>query len=275
VIRALGPEDAAEALAMLRARPLHNVYLEYLVRLGALGALPGFHGAFANGRLAGMILVASTGATVLEAREPAAFPDLAAAARDSVVAPRHIVGPEEITQPFWEAYARPGLAPLWNRREPVYVVERADQRPHGASAVGLAQANAADVAAVVENSARQYLEDLKVDRRAQDPAGFHVRHAAEVRDGRWWVLRERGRVVFQVHVGPENEHVVQLGGVFTAPDLRGRGLATRGIGALVERLLQRRPAVSLFCDAENAPARRAYEKVGFRPRFYYRSWLLG
>jgi len=275
MIRPLGRADTAEALALLSARPLQNVYLEYLVRLGALGALPGFHGAFADGHLLGMILISGTGGTALEARDPAAFPDLASAARDSVVAPRHIVGPEEITTPFWDAYAVPGLAPLWDRREPVYVIERTDPRPPRADRVALAQATEADTASVVENSARQYVEDLKVDRRAQDPAGFHARHAAEVRDGRWWVVRERGRIAFQVHVGPENAQVVQLGGVFTAPEARGRGVATRAIGALVDRLLERRPAVSLFCDAENAPARRTYEKVGFRPRFFYRSWLLG
>jgi predicted GNAT family acetyltransferase len=275
MIRPLGRADTAETLALLQPRPLQNVYLEYLVRLGALGALPGFHGSFAGGRLVGVILVAGTGGTVLEARDPEAIRELAAAARDSAVPPRHIVGPEEVTTPFWEAYAEPGVEPLWQRREPVYVVERGGAREPVARGVGLAQATDADTAEVVENSARQYVEDLKIDRRAQDPAGFHARHAAEVRDGRWWVLRDHGRVAFQVHVGPENAQVVQLGGVFTVPEARGRGVATRGVAALVLRLLERRPAVSLFCDAANAPARRVYEKVGFRERFFYRSWLLG
>ncbi len=275
MIRPLGRADSAETLELLQARPLQNVYLEYLVRLGALGAVPGFHGSFAGGRLVGVILIAGTGGTVLDASDPGAFPDLAAAARDSAVAPRHIVGLEEITTPFWEAYAPPGLVPLWDRREPVYVIERNDLRPPRPERVSLAQATDADTAGLVENSARQYVEDLKVDRRAQDPAGFHSRHAAEVRDGRWWVVRERGRIAFQVHVGPENAHVVQLGGVFTAPEARGRGVATRALGALVDLMLQRRPAVSLFCDAANAPACRVYEKIGFRPRFFYRSWLVG
>jgi hypothetical protein len=275
MIRPLGREDTAEALELLRRRPLENVYLEYLVRLGALGALPGFHGCFAGSRLLGILLVASTGGTVLEVRDPRAYAELAAAARDSAVAPRHIVGPEDTTTPFWEAYAPFAPTPLWDRREPVYVVGQGELRGPRVDRVALVQATLVDLPALVENSAQQYVEDLKVDRRAQDPAGFQARHAIEVQDGRWWLVRAGGRVVFQVHVGPHNAQVVQLGGVFTLPEARGRGVATRALTALVERLLERSPQVSLFCDAANAPARRVYEKVGFRPRLYYRSWLLG
>ena len=46
------------------------------------------------------------------------------------------------------------------------------------------------------------------------------------------------------------------------------------MGALVGQLLKRRPAVSLICDEANAPARRVYERVGFRVQYHNRSWLL-
>jgi predicted GNAT family acetyltransferase len=80
--------------------------------------------------------------------------------------------------------------------------------------------------------------------------------------------------VFQVHVGAENAHVVQLGGVITVPDWRNRGFATRGMCAIVERLLRWRPAVCLFCNEKNSSARRVYERTGFRHVFDYHSWLL-
>ncbi len=276
MIRALGRADTAEALELLRARPVQNVYLEHLVRLGALGGMPGFQGYFAGSRLAGVMLIAGNGGTALDVVEPAGIAELAAAARASVVAPRHIVGAEELTAPFWEAYAWPGLVPLWTRREPVYVVGRAERKvsavPGGAAAVE--RAGERDLDAVVANSARQYVEDLKVDRCAQDPGGFRERHALELRDGRWWVARERGRIVFQAHVGPENEQVVQIGGVFSAPDVRGRGVASRALAALADRLLARLPGVSLFCDEENLAARRVYARVGFRDVLRYRSYLI-
>lgn len=190
--------------------------------------------------------------------------------------PRHIVGPEDVTRPFWEAYARFGVTAAWERREPVYVIGRESAGDVARLGEGLAlePARPRDLESVIENSARQYVEDLKVDRYGQDPDGFRERHRVELRDGRWWVARERGQVRFQLHVGPENDEVVQIGGVFTAPEVRGRGWATRGVAAACARLLDRVPGVSLFCDESNAAARTAYERVGFRQRFWYRSWLL-
>jgi hypothetical protein len=276
MIRPLGRADTAEALELLRARPIQNVYLEHLVRLGALGAMPGFLGYFAHARLAGVMLVASNGGVALDVRDAAGTAELAAAARVSLIAPRHIVGAEEVTVPFWNAYAWPGLVPLWTRREPVYVVGRAERKASGlhADAAFVERARERDLDTVVAQSARQYVEDLKVDRHAADPGGFRERHASELRDGRWWVARERGRVVFQAHVGPENDQVVQIGGVFSAPDVRGRGVASRGVAALADLLLLRLPGVSLFCDEANAAARRVYERVGFRVAFHYRSYLV-
>lgn len=276
MLRALERGDTATALRLLRARPLHNVYLDYLVRHGALGSLPGFSGVFRGEELEGVMLIAGNGGTCLEVRNPDAIVPLAEAAWASSVHPRHIVGPEEVTTPFWEAYARDGLRPTWERREPVYVVGRAGRADANRAAAGarLERARASDLEQLVRNSAQQYLEDLKLDRQGEDPGGFDERHRIEIRDGRWWVLRDDSRIAFQVHVGPENDDVVQIGGVFTPADLRGRGFATRGVAAAAERLLGRLPAVSLFCDEANATARGVYERVGFRTRFHYRSWLL-
>ena len=58
------------------------------------------------------------------------------------------------------------------------------------------------------------------------------------------------------------------------PEARSRGLATRGMQAIVERLLARRLAVGLFCNVANRTACGVYERVGFRRAFDYRSWLL-
>ncbi len=276
MVRELDRGDTAETLRLLRRRPIQNVYLEYLVRLGALGAMPGFLGYFKEGRLEGALLIAATGATSLEVRDPAGFVPLAAAAAESSITPRHIIGPEEVTTPFWEAYAERGPTPIWERRELVYVLEREARRKRGAAKPDprFRRATERDLDAIVENSARQYVEDLGVDRRAQDPGGFRERHHIELRDGRWWVLRERGSIVLQLHVGPENDHVIQIGGVFTPPELRRRGYATRGVAAAGDLLLERCPAVSLFCAEDNRAARQVYERIGFEPRFYYRSWLL-
>jgi uncharacterized protein len=275
MIRELRAGDRARVLALLEPRPLQNVLLEHVVRMGALGRVPGFYGHESDGRLDAVLMVGALGGTALEVRNAAAFAPLAEAAAELPARPRHIIGAEEITTPFWAEYARFAGPLRWVRREPVYVV-----RQEGFDALRrwttarVVPAQERDLEEIAENSAQQHREDLKEDRSALDPEGFRRRHLGELRQRHWWVLKERGRIVFQVHVGPESAHVVQLGGVFTPPDLRGRGHATGGMTSIVSQLLERLPAVSLFCDEANATARRVYERVGFRTAFHYRSWLL-
>ncbi len=178
-----------------------------------------------------------------------------------------------MTAPFWEAY-RPHAPPvIWSRREPFYMLSRLEDDDTGPER-RVSPARERDLAHVVENSAQQYREDLKVDRFGEDAQAFRARHAVDVRDGRWWVLRSGGRVVFQVHVGAHNDAAVQLGGVFTHPEFRRKGIATEGMRAVCRELLRRHPAVSLFCDEANDRARALYERLGFRTVFHYRSWLL-
>lgn len=275
-IRALQAADTLPALRLLAPRPFHNVFLEHLVRAGALATLPGFYGYFSEGQLEGMLLVAPGGATSLEVRDPDAYEGLARAAAEAPTTPRHIVGAEEVTRAFWNVFEPLAAPVVWVRREPLYLLTRESLQPGPVGEVGetIEPAREADLDSIVRNSAAQFREDLRQDREAEDPAAFRARHEREIRESRWWVLRERGEVVFQVHVGAENRDTVQLGGVYTPVDRRGRGRATRGMLAVALRLFAKRPAVTLFCDESNGTARRVYERVGFRVLGWYRSWLL-
>ncbi|MCF2705738.1 GNAT family N-acetyltransferase [Arcanobacterium haemolyticum] len=73
------------------------------------------------------------------------------------------------------------------------------------------------------------------------------------------------RVVFKADVGALGGGVAQIQGVWTAPDRRGRGIATAGMAAVVELVrAQIAPTVSLYVNDYNAGAVAAYQKVGFR-----------
>lgn len=281
--RPLQASDAVAALELLREHPVRNVLLEHVVRAGALGRLPGFFGVEIEGRLEAVLMVGALGGASLEIRRPEACAPLAEWASRLGSPPRHLTGAEEVIVPFWDAYApRIDHRLIWSRRERVYVLEGHDSAARAAlerlegerPGERLRRAREEDIDQIVENSARQHVEDLKEDRLAMDPPGFWARHSSEVREGHWWVLAEGSSVRFQVHVGPRNDHVIQLGGVFTPVAVRRRGHATRGLRTLAQRLLQERPGISLFCAEDNPIACRLYERLGFTTRFYNRSYLL-
>lgn len=276
-VRALGGADSAAALELLRQRPVHNVLLEHLVRAGALSRLPGFFGCELEGALEAVLMVGALGGSSLEVRRAEAFEPLAEWVGRLAFRPRHLTGSEDVTVPFWNEYKRFAGSLLWERRERVYVLSRErfarTASPEFAPSAPR-EAREPDLDVLVHNSAQQHREDLKEDRFAMDPSGFRSRHRSEMREGHWRVVEEGGEIRFQVHVGPFNASVIQLGGVFTPPEARAQGHATRGLRALVERLLREHPAVSLFCDDANHVACRLYERVGFECRFYNRSYLL-
>lgn len=276
-VRTLGGADTAAALELLRLRPVHNVLLEHLVRAGALSRLPGFFGCEIGGALEAILMVGALGGSSLEVRRVEAYEPLAEWVGRLAFRPRHLTGSEDVTVPFWTEYKRFAGPLLWERRERVYVLSRerfARTSESDARSALPREAQERDLEMLVRNSAQQHREDLKEDRFAMDPAGFRARHRSELREGHWWVVEEAGEIRFQVHVGPFNGAVVQLGGVFTPPEARRSGHATRGLRALAARLLREHPAVSLFCDDSNEVACRLYERVGFERRFYNRSYLL-
>lgn len=82
------------------------------------------------------------------------------------------------------------------------------------------------------------------------------------------------RVEFKADIGADAGEVAQIQGVWTAPDLRGQGIASRAMVAVAELARKRYPTVSLYVNDFNLPARRAYEKAGFEQVGTYATVLL-
>lgn len=84
---------------------------------------------------------------------------------------------------------------------------------------------------------------------------------------RWPAARQEQQVVFKADLGICTSAVVQVQGVWTHPDHRGRGIASAAMAAVsahVQRTIA--PMVSLYANAYNAPALRVYEKAGYVQR---------
>ena len=62
----------------------------------------------------------------------------------------------------------------------------------------------------------------------------------------------------------QTSQVWMIGGVYTHPDYRNRGYATQATLAITQQALRSAESAALFARADNAPAIKAYTKIGYR-----------
>ena len=80
-----------------------------------------------------------------------------------------------------------------------------------------------------------------------------------------WILLEENRPVAYSAFNARLPDVVQIGGVWTPPELRGRGYGRAVVaGSLLDARSAGAALAVLFTGEENVSARRAYEALGFR-----------
>jgi len=83
--------------------------------------------------------------------------------------------------------------------------------------------------------------------------------------GSSWVLLDGGRIVAFSAFNAELPEIVQIGGVWTPPELRGRGYGRAVVaGSLLEARRRGVERAVLFTGEDNRSARAAYEALGFR-----------
>jgi uncharacterized protein len=259
VARLVRRPNVSRILDFCAEDPVERVFLEDVARRG----LGRFLSLEERGRT---VAVCHVGANVVPSgRETVRF---AAAAAETE--PRMIVGEERAVTALWEALASRLPEPLDDRRgQPVYVLEQ--EPPPGES--GLRAATLDDLDVLVPAAAAAYLEEVGVDAYARDPALFEWRTRAQVEQGRSWLWREEGRILFKAEASAWTERAVQLQQVWVEPELRGRGYAKRGLADLCRLLLARTPIVCLFVRPENAAALALYESLGMRRTISYRSLI--
>lgn len=241
--------------------PVERVFLEDVARR-RIGRFAGVLGD--GGRLTALC---HTGANVVPSgRGCGAFAESAARSRA-----RMLIGEEHAVTELWEALRerlpeeredRPG--------QPVYMT--ADAPDAGGS--GLRAATVDDLELLLPACAAAHELELGVNPLGQDTDGFRWRTRAQIEEGRSWLWVEDGVILFKAEASAWTPQAVQLQQVWTDPEARGRGHASRGLSDLIRLLLERVPRVCLFVRAENAGAIRLYERVGMRHVLDYRSVLL-
>ena len=238
----------------------------YLLDALENGGVTGFYGAWAARSLEGVAfqrrgaVSASSRTTVAAARALA----VALSARDPWTS---IVGPEGPCSLLVDAY-RESQPFRVDRVQTFMTVSRGDELGPGGS--GVRRATGADLEVLVPMIAAYRVED-GLSRRGDDHSAWIRTHAKErIESGNLFVLESGGRVVFTGAFNFTGRYGSGLGGIYTEPSARGRGLASRAVADLCRMALATGPVATLHVAQGNVPAIRAYEKAGFRKAGTYR-----
>lgn len=85
-------------------------------------------------------------------------------------------------------------------------------------------------------------------------------------EGRFMYWIDEGQPVSMAGIARRLRDSAAITGVYTPPELRGRGYAGSVAAATVERIYaEGRKTACLYTDLRNAASNRCYVKIGFRP----------
>lgn len=174
-----------------------------------------------------------------------------------------IVGSADAVAMLWSV-----LAPSWGparavrQRQPLLCAARmpAQQSDPAVRPVELGELDRFLPAAVA-----MFTEELDVSPLGHDAGRSYRKRVAElITAGRAFArFDEAGRVVFKAEIGALSPATAQVQGVWVRPELRGSGVGTAGMAAVMRYALRRAPTVSLYVNDYNAAGRAMYARLGF------------
>ncbi|WP_344267308.1 GNAT family N-acetyltransferase [Actinomadura napierensis] len=263
-VRVLDDRYRAEALAILDADPVANVFVGS--RVHAAGLDPRRLGAqmwgyMRDGRLSALCY---SGANLIPvAAGPQAVRAFAERAQAQGRRCSSIVGPVDAVGDLWEI-----LAPYWGppravrSAQPVMATSTVPDVP---ADPGVRRVRMEEFDVVYPACVAMFTEEVGISPNSGDGGVLYRARVAElIRDGRAFARIEDGRVMFKAEVGAVTPRACQVQGVWVPPDLRGQGLSVAGMSAVVREALRSiAPTVSLYVNDYNTRARAAYRRVGF------------
>jgi hypothetical protein len=264
MLRVLDDRDVPAALAVLNEDPVTNCFV--ISRVEAAGLDPNRLGAqmWGYARDRALVALCYAGANLVPVGRDAEA--LRCFAHHAVSQGRRcssIVGPADSVELMWNILqASWGPAREARLRQPLMVMTSAPLA-HPDTAVRRVRLDELDL--LLPASIAMFTEEVGVSPVAGDGGALYRSRVRElVASGRSFARIDDGRVTFKAEVGAVTRSACQVQGVWVDPTLRGRGLSVSGMAAVVTACLRDvAPAVSLYVNDFNAPARRSYERVGF------------
>jgi predicted GNAT family acetyltransferase len=265
MLRLLDDRDVSAALAVLNQDPVGNVFVTSRVEAAGLdqsrlGAQ--MWGYRRGGQLVGLCYAGAN--LVPVGSDPEALRCFAEQALSQGRRCSSIVGPADSVEAMWSVLGRSwGPARELRMRQPLMVTTEPPLIDPD-TAVRRVRLDELDV--LLPASIAMFTEEVGVSPVAADGGALYRSRVRElVAAGRSFARIDDGRILFKAEIGAVSGRACQVQGVWVDPTARGRGLSVSGMAAVVEACLRDvAPAVSLYVNDFNAPARKSYERVGFK-----------
>ncbi|MGQ4731023.1 GNAT family N-acetyltransferase [Streptomyces sp. Ju416(a)] len=264
--RVLEPSDLGAALAILESEPVANAFVTSRVQVAGLDPwrLGGeMWGWYADGRLRSLCY---SGANLVPiCAGPEAVRAFADRARRAGRRCSSIVGPAEPTTQLWRL-----LEPSWGparevrANQPLMVTE--SPAPDVTPDPLVRRIRKDEMEVLMPACVAMFTEEVGISPLAGDGGLLYQARVAElITTGRSFARIDDGKVVFKAEIGAATPQACQIQGVWVAPEHRGKGLSETGMAAVLRyALADVAPVVSLYVNDYNTPARKAYQRVGFR-----------
>lgn len=182
---------------------------------------------------------------------------------------RHIVSRRDSVVPLWKSYRDPNARPPIDARliqdQKLYQLCADDFSGPQKRQTPVRRARDEELDAVFLASVEMHREETLEDplKRGGNSFRRHVRHRLE--NDRTFVWFENRRLVFKADISTQCSLGVQISGVYTRPDMRNRGIATRAMCDICNILFSEGfPRLTLYVNETNRSARHVYEKLGFQ-----------
>lgn len=274
-VRPLGRADLELIHEVLDREPLVDMFVRHRVdstRLDRRWFGAELWGYFEDGHAVSLLHV---GANVVPAQAtPAAIEAFSDRLLTQGHRPSSLVGPAAAVLPLWDR-VKHAWGPARSPRpcQPFMVLTHDSDVPLDPRVrpVGIDQVDTLYPACVA-----MFTEEVGVHPESVgSPSGYRARVAQLVSMGWSYAIIEDGTVLFKTEVGAATDTGCQLQGVWVHPDLRGTGVAAPALASVIRQVRRSvAPAVTLYVNEHNTPARRTYERVGFHQVETFASILL-
>jgi predicted GNAT family acetyltransferase len=173
-----------------------------------------------------------------------------------------IVGGADAVAAVWPILTRRwGPARAVRRHQPLLVTA---VRPGSDADPAVQRVVPAEFGAFLPAAVEMFTEELGVSPVGAG-AGYGRRVADLIAAGRAFArFGADGRVEFKAEIGALSATTAQVQGVWVRPELRGHGVGTAGMAAMIRHGLRLAPTVSLYVNDFNSTARRMYTRLGMR-----------